>query len=114
MRSFLLRIQRSPRDYTPGRPETFAAWQAWFESMGASLADFGNPVFERRTLGRTVDDTVLGGYSLIKADDLDAAIAIAQGCPHIAEGGGVEVGELTPLSRETPSPATAESAHSAA
>jgi hypothetical protein len=34
--------------------------------------------------GVASDDTVLGGYSLINADDLDAAIAIAQGCPHIA------------------------------
>jgi YCII-related domain len=113
MKSFLF-VYRSPRDYTPGRPETFAAWEGWFKSMGASLADFGNPVFERHTLGRTADDTVLGGYSLINADDLDAAIAIAQGCPHIGEGGGVEVGELTPLDRQTPSPATAEGAHSAA
>jgi hypothetical protein len=28
-----------PTDYGPGRPETMAAWTAWFESMGESLAD---------------------------------------------------------------------------
>jgi YCII-related domain len=113
MKSFLF-VYRSPRDYTPGRPGTFTAWEEWFKSMGASLADYGNPVFERDTVGRTADDTVLGGYSLINADDLHAAIAIAQGCPHLAEGGGVEVGELTPLNRETSSPASAERAQSAA
>jgi hypothetical protein len=25
---------RVPRDYTPGRPETVAAWTAWFKGMG--------------------------------------------------------------------------------
>lgn len=31
------------------------------------------------------------------ADDLDAALALAKGCPHLDAGGGVEVGKLTVL-----------------
>jgi hypothetical protein len=54
---------RAPKDYTPGSVETMAAWSAWFESMGAQLRDYGNPVFDRRTVGDTGSETVLGGYS---------------------------------------------------
>jgi hypothetical protein len=38
---------RMPSDYVPGRPEVLAAWTAWFEGMGASLVDPGNPIWSR-------------------------------------------------------------------
>jgi hypothetical protein len=39
-------------------------------------------------------DTELGGYSIIETDDIEAAKAIAMGCPHLTRGGGVEIGQL--------------------
>lgn len=54
----------------------------------------GNPVFERITVGSSPGETVLGGYSLITAEDLEAAVALAKGCPILERGGAVEVGEL--------------------
>jgi len=89
---------RMPKAFVPGRPDAVAAWAAWFEEMGASVTDPGNPVFERASLGDCGEGTVLGGYSLITADDLDAALALAKGCPALAEGAGVEVGVITELS----------------
>jgi YCII-related domain len=86
---------RAPKNYSPGSDDVMAAWNAWLEGLGPNLVDAGNPVFERSTLGNCVTDTVLGGYSLITADDLDAAVALAQGCPALRNGGAVEVGELT-------------------
>jgi hypothetical protein len=48
------------------------------------------------------DTTVLGGYSIIDADDdLDAAITLAEGCPTLTTAGGIEVGEITPLNPES-------------
>jgi len=85
---------RVSQNYTPGSADTMAAWSAWFEQLGANVVDPGKPVFERIALGNSAADTVLGGYSLITADDLDAAVALAEGCPGLQEGGGVEVGEL--------------------
>jgi hypothetical protein len=41
------------------------------------------------------------GYTLVTADDLDAAVALARGCPFLQHDGGVEVGELTLLNRGT-------------
>jgi hypothetical protein len=81
---------RMAKNYTPGRPDAVAAWQAFFAGIDANVVDRGKPVFERSTLGDCSDATVLGGYSLITADDLEGAIALAKRCP----AAGVEVGEL--------------------
>lgn len=85
---------RMPQDYTPGRPENVGAWTAWFEEMGAAVADMGKPVLTSTALGNSGRGTCLGGYSLITADDLDAALTLAKGCPSLGQGGGVEVGLL--------------------
>jgi YCII-related domain len=85
---------RNQVGYAP-TPETRDAWTAWFDGMGEQLADLGKPAVARATLGNcSTDHTELGGYSLIRADDLDAAMAIAKGCPHLERGGGIEVGQL--------------------
>jgi hypothetical protein len=99
MTEFVLRYRILP-DYV-GSPDALAVWDEWFDSLGGNLIDRGNPVFVRKTLGNSDAETALGGYSLIKADDLQAAVALAKGCPVLNEGGGVEVGELTILNRGT-------------
>ncbi len=94
MPEFVLAYRR-PVGYTP-TADSAAAWQAWFASMGGQLADLGKPVTGRQVLLGDCDPgrTQLGGYSLISADDMDAAIAIASGCPHLGGDGGVEIGQL--------------------
>jgi hypothetical protein len=37
------------------------------------------------------------GLSFIEAADIDAAIALAKTCPHLAAGGSIEVAELTKM-----------------
>ncbi len=69
-------VYRAPTDYDRENGDNFAAWQAWFEELGAGLVDEGKPVFTR-TVGNSASDTVLGGYSLISADDLEQAVALA-------------------------------------
>ncbi len=88
---------RAPTGYTPGGSDAVATWRGWFESMGTSLVDLGHPVFERSTMGNVGAETQLGGYSLVTADDLEVAVALAKDCPFLQEGGGVEVGELADL-----------------
>jgi hypothetical protein len=85
---------RNPIGYTPSA-DTRAAWMTWFDGMGDQLVDLGKPAIARTALGNcSADSTELGGYSLIRADDLEAAAAIAKGCPHLDRDGGVEVGQL--------------------
>jgi YCII-related domain len=89
---------RPPKDSASAPSEdAFAAWTAWFERISDSVVDRGAPVFERTTLGGAPTDTVLGGYSLVRAEDLEAAVALAKGCPILERGGAVEVGVLTDM-----------------
>jgi len=85
---------RQPVGYTP-TPETMAAWMAWFDDMDGQLVDPGKPVVERATIGNTTSGvTELGGYSIVRAEDLQTALALAKGCPLLDHGGTVEVGRL--------------------
>jgi hypothetical protein len=88
---------RMPHSYTPGRPDAMAAWGAWFEGMGPQLVEACQPVYESQALGNCGPDTRVGGYSIVSADSLEVAIAIAKGCPGLDDDGGVEVGELVVL-----------------
>jgi len=63
--------------------------------MGSSLADLGEAVIDAAAVGEVASGTTrLAGYSVVVADDMDAALAIAKGCPALQAGGGVEVGTV--------------------
>jgi hypothetical protein len=97
MPTFVL-TYRTPHGYQVGTPEGMDRWKAWFQGMGSDLVDIGQPVAESATVGDCGNDIrPLGGYSLIKADDLDAALRVAKDCPFVDVGGGVEVGLLRDL-----------------
>jgi hypothetical protein len=81
-----------------GRPdrattaEEEAAWGRWFEEIGSSIADFGNRVGQAQVVGTGPSADTLTGYVVVNAESLEAAAALAGGCPGIRQGGGVEVG----------------------
>jgi hypothetical protein len=84
---------RPPSGYAPS-VAAFGAWSSWQLELGARLRDRGNPGFTAASLGASAADTTLGGYSLIRAGSLDAAVALARGCPMLNVGGAVEICEL--------------------
>lgn len=86
---------RGKRDRVPDADQE-AAWGQWFGEIGNSIVDLGNRVGRATTVGETGPDSVLTGYTLVEADSYDAAVGIAQGCPGLAHGGAVEVGETIP------------------
>ena len=74
------------------------AWMAWFGTLGDAVVDGGNPFGPSASIspgGAVADGNGSGatGYSILQASDLAAATALAQGCPHLAAGGTVEVHE---------------------
>ena len=95
MASYVLTFRGQP-GRTPTAEEE-ARWPAWFGQIGASIADMGNRVGQARSVGYDGErGDVLRGYIVITAADFDAAVAIAQGCPMLQQGGTVEVGEIVP------------------
>jgi hypothetical protein len=87
---------RAPTNRTPSEAQE-AAWGEWFGTIGGSIADFGNRVGEASTLGNVGAGTTLGGYTVINADDLESAVALAKGCPGLQHGGGVEIGSVVEM-----------------
>ena len=86
----------------PETPEAgakmMADWKAWFESIGHAIVEPGNPVGMSKTVTSSgVEDNggsnPLSGYSVIQADDIEAACALCADSPHL-NGGTIEVAEL--------------------
>ena len=84
---------RVPQNYQPSA-ETRKAWEAWFESLDSNLADVGRGVLATRTTGCLDAGTRLGGYSVVTAEAMEAAGELAEGCPALRLGGGVEIGAI--------------------
>ena len=90
-----------------GIPETpeegekaMAAWGKWFEDMGESVVNGGNPVGQSMTVtasGIAGDGGAnpISGYTIVRADTPEAACEMAKGCPMVADGSGsVEVAPI--------------------
>ena len=85
---------RAPSGYAPdaGTP---AEWQAWFGGIGPALVDLGHAVTDYASLGEVGGSgSRMAGYSVVSAEDLDSAVALARDCPALRAGGGVEVGPV--------------------
>ncbi len=76
-----------------------AAWGAWMEGLGGALKDPGNAIGNSSTINADGSVTAGGGanpatgYTLLEADSLDAALALAKDNPILQSGGSIEVAE---------------------
>lgn len=94
-----------------GMPETEAeqaavmqAWGVWYGKLGSAVLDGGNPftpVAKSIASNGTVSDGPVGtmatGYTIIKADSMDAAAEMAKSCPVLQSGGQITVYETFPV-----------------
>ena len=84
--------------------QVMQAWQSWFGEVGSNLVDAGNPFTpQAKSIASdgNVSDGAVGtqasGYSVIKADSLDAAVAVARRCPVTQGGAKITVYETFPV-----------------
>jgi len=85
----------------PETPEEGAkvmqAWTDWFAVLGDAVVDGGNPASATKRIAPdgSVTDDAAGptGYSILKAESLDAAVELAKGCPVLSDGSTVQVVE---------------------
>ena len=76
-----------------------AKWGAWVDGLGDASVNRGSPFAKSKTVssGGVSDDAgpdPLTGYSIVKADSLDAAVEMAKACPHLDIGGSIVVAEV--------------------
>jgi len=70
-------------------------WPAWFDQLGDRLVDKGSPLAAGRALrgdGSTGGAaTRLNGYSIIQAEDSNAALGLVRDHPYLAQGRGYSI-----------------------
>ena len=73
-------------------------WRAWVDGLGDASVNKGSPFKMSKIVSADgVSDSgsdPLTGYSIVKADSLDAAIEMAKACPHLDIGGSIVVAEV--------------------
>ncbi|KPJ94938.1 MAG: hypothetical protein AMJ55_05210 [Gammaproteobacteria bacterium SG8_15] len=87
----------------PSSPEEankhFAKYMEWLTSLGDSVVIPTIPLKDTSTVSpdgaiREGGSSAMSGFSIIKADSIEAALAIAQACPFLEIGGSLEVSEM--------------------
>jgi hypothetical protein len=79
-----------------GRQQAMAAFGKWVEQTGKALVDPGAPLGPAKTVSSTsVKDGPaegpMGGYSIIDADGIEAAVELVRGHPFVGRGGSLQV-----------------------
>lgn len=104
MNEFVLLYRGGERPTSPEQgQQVMQKWMAWFKTLAEKghILDRGQPLERSGKMvgpGKVVSDgpfaeakDVVGGYTLIKANDVSQAAEIAKGCPILERGGQVEV-----------------------
>ena len=76
-----------------------AKWKAWVGGLGDTVVNPGTPLGNSRIVssGGVSDDggsNPMSGFSVVKADSMDAALEMAKACPFLETGGTLEVAEM--------------------
>lgn len=83
--------------------EVMSAWKVWMEKIGNAMVDMGTPLADGVAVvddGTTGVATLLSGYSVIQAEDMEAAKALVADHPFLSDKTGkfsVEVHEMLPV-----------------
>jgi hypothetical protein len=79
------------------------AWGQWIGRLGPALVDVGAPFGPRSAVaddGTSPEPVDVNGYSIVQADNIEGARALADKHPFLSEGKGrfsVEIFELVPM-----------------
>ncbi len=74
-------------------------WKAWVGGLGDAVVNPGTPLGKSKTVssGGVSDNggpDRLTGFSMVKADSMEAALEIAKSCPYLEIDGTIEVAEV--------------------
>ena len=109
MKEFMMIFRNEKNDNPKPSPEQMQAmikqWQDWIGGIAAQGKFVATNAlgFDGKTVhaDATITDgpyaevkEIVGGYIIVKADDLDDAVNLSEGCPTLALGGKVEVRDV--------------------
>ena len=77
----------------------FKKYMEWLSSLGDAVVIPTIPLKDTSTVSpdgaiREGGSSAMSGFSIIKADSMEAALSIAQSCPFLEIGGSLEVSEM--------------------
>ena len=93
----------------PSSPEEgkkhFSKYMDWLSSLGDSVV---TPMIQLKDTNTVSPDgtvreggsSAMSGFTIIKADSMDAALSIAQACPFLEIGGSLEVSQLMQMPQQ--------------
>ncbi len=91
----------------PETPEQGAAqmerWKNWLADLGDAVINPGTPLPSSKIVSKSgisdnTDPDRFTGFSVVEADDLESALAMAKACPFL-DMGDLEVAEMIEMSR---------------
>lgn len=74
--------------------KAMAPWMEWFERAGSAVVDPGSPLWGGQKLskaGSSPSDKDVTAYSILQAEDMEAAKALLQGHPQLEWIDGAEI-----------------------
>jgi hypothetical protein len=74
-------------------------YMEWLSSLGDAIVIPTIPLKDTKTVSsdgaiREGGSSAMSGFSIIKADSMEAALSIAEACPFLEIGGSLEVSEM--------------------
>ena len=77
-------------------------WTAWYNKLGTAVVDRGDPftpkakaIFGQNKTQEGPVDCMASGYSIIRANSLEAAVTLVRDCPVLKDGAKVDIYETS-------------------
>ncbi|OUR96809.1 hypothetical protein A9Q84_10740 [Halobacteriovorax marinus] len=100
MTEFVFTYHGGQKPSTPEEAsESMKKWQLWAARLGDALINPGHMAMDTIVLGENdsknqPSSNPISGFSIIKAENKEAALELLKSCPHLVHGGTLEVSEL--------------------
>ena len=104
MTEFMITYLGGDQPQTPEEGKAhFAKYKQWLSDLGDAVVSPANPLKGTTTINpdgsaTSGSTTTMSGFTVVKADSMDAALAMAKSCPFLDINGSLEVSEMIKMS----------------
>lgn len=100
MPNYIIAYRGGKKPESPEEGETHMnRWKAWVADLGNAAVNPGTPLGKSHIVSTDGvsddgDSNAMSGFSVVKADSIEAALDMARACPFLDTGGTLEVAEM--------------------